>query len=294
MKKICCCITLLLFIPVSSISQVNIVFVDDTAFYIKPSFYSPITFGVDFKDELNDGQWIMYDLHRKDSAKISENYLILTGVYKNGKREGIFNYYARRFLHNKRKKSYEMYVQYSKSYKNGILDGLMFYNPGNGVVKETMYFNGKKDGIDVVYNQWAITPRDLLYINHYNQDTLISWREYLQTDKNRLLGIGLRHKEGEYTYTKYNKDGSLDYVVYFKNFIFYKYEKYSSFNQLLKKEAEGIFSIEFSIKERLADFGNPYTFSPYRFYLNIDSFELIKGIERKYNEKGELIYEKKL
>ena len=284
------------FISVRVQAQVHVVFLDDTLFH-----YTPPRGGFKFIDSLADGTWILHNLYRKDSVKAGEQTIMLTGTYKDYKKEGTFNYYSYCYPlgsgnKSKNKKPYKQhYVEKSETYKSGLLNGMKIVKNWNNVTAwETMYENGKKNGLDVHYTSCGQNTTFLSTISYFSHDTLIDRAYYA---KNTLFWTIKRLENGEYIETIYDTIGQKRYVKYYDaNYAMYKWQKYYP-NQSMEREVEGYFYMA-SIRDEVFEFH----YSNRRFCepLPLDWYEydfslfMVKGTERLYNHDGILTEEKEV
>jgi hypothetical protein len=277
------------FFSISVQAQVvHTVFLDDDVTSYK-RFYL-----LEFKDSLDDGIWILHNLERKDSIKISKQSVWATGSYKDYKKEGTFDYYSTSKIlgdGNETLKLKQYYIKRTETYKAGLLNGMLIVRGGknNGTIRETMYGNGKKNGLDISYREKTNT---VLNINYFSNDTLI-YRFYYG-NKNTLLFTIMRLDNGEYTSVVYDNKGRKKSVGYYDstNYAMYKWQKYYP-NQVVKKEKEGV--ILQSIKEMIippaygADITVSSTITDWG-----DTVAAVQGVERRYNRNGVLIKEKEV
>ena len=271
---------LTIFTQLNVFAQTHTIFLDDTTFYTKKYRFH-------LKDSLSDGMWILHNLHRKDSTKISERTLLTTGNFKEHKREGVFNYYTEG-IPVKGKKKEEHYVWYSETYKSNLLEGMvarrtLYINMQD---RETMYKEGVKKGLDILYYIKGKKREDIACINYFNNDTLLYQIEYKH---DKFISATLMYMgKNEYMHIVYDIKGQIKYISLFKNYQLYKQQKFHP-NQVMEKESDGDF--QYSIEDYVATRTDSY--NTYYFGLRgYDSVNLMKGIERIYDKNGKLIEER--
>ena len=280
-------VIIILFSPLIIFAQEHNIFLDDSLFYTK--YHSRYI----FKDSLDDGTWILHNLYRKDSVKMGEETIILTGNYKNNKKEGTFNYYAYSIPLNKKKvKDKKYYVEISETYKSGLLNGIVIEKAYENItIRETMYENGKKNGLDICYYIPVECYGKLCQINYYSHDTLICKNFYRRNGK--LLYTIMLFENGEYMQIEYDTIGRQKYVLsYDTNYVLYKWQKYYP-NQILEIEMEGYFlqSIRKTIFDTLFYISDCFCNTD---SVRSDDISLIRGVIKKYNQIGKLVTESKV
>jgi len=294
--KIVIIIFTLLYYNNNLISQNHTIFIDDTVFYnLKKSICFFGEYNVKFKDSLSDGRWILHNLKREDSLKKRDETIILTGEFKNYKKNGIFNYYGYHINRNKKKQkklTYTNYVKLSESFKDGILNGLViekqhgdFQTPG--ALKESRYENGKKNGVEIVYNYQSSYFGLLRGVNYYQNDTVIEWFNYFHVYKNIIAGHGIKLNANEdYIYSEYNPNGSIKAKYYYFSGILNKYERYYE-NQMLMITMEGRFNECHNIYNKIK-----YNINSNIVLHEIMGFDcdlkLLNGLETIFNYEGEV------
>ncbi|MCL2131336.1 MAG: hypothetical protein FWH36_02590 [Lentimicrobiaceae bacterium] len=280
-----------LLLSANTYAQKHTIFLEDTMYYTTPDWrFMPY-----FNDSLADGLWILHNLYRNDSNKISEQTILLTGIYKDYKREGTFNRYGYYYIFPCRigiRKAYKQYyIWSSETYKSGLLDGMVIDKANNATTREVTYEKGKKNGLDIRYVFVGECLGRLCQINYYSHDTLISRNYY---GGNSILWCTIiRLDNGEYMQVEYDTTGQKKYVLYYDvHYTMYKWQKYYP-HQLIEKEKEGCFLVP-PLKEMLkkADDYDEDCFCDAPKYDWLGSIPMIKGIERLYNQDGVLIEEK--
>ncbi|GIV45108.1 MAG: hypothetical protein KatS3mg035_2231 [Bacteroidia bacterium] len=120
----------------------------------------------DLKERLPDGEYIVVNVNRKDSAKKDLNkYIEIKGQYKDSLRNGRFEYYRTFKINGKWKnKLTDIYT-----YKRGLLDG--YYVSMSSLYKlyEGYYKDGKRHGIFITYD---FRSGEMEEICVYIEDTL--------------------------------------------------------------------------------------------------------------------------
>ncbi|GIV44994.1 MAG: hypothetical protein KatS3mg035_2117 [Bacteroidia bacterium] len=120
----------------------------------------------DLKERLPDGEYIVVNVNRKDSAKKDLNkYIEIKGQYKDSLRHGRFEYYRTFKIKGKWKNN----LTHIYTYKRGLLDG--YYVSKNPLYKlyEGYYKDGKRHGIFITYD---FRSGEIEEICVYIEDTL--------------------------------------------------------------------------------------------------------------------------
>jgi len=278
-------------------AQTHTIFIDDTIFFTQKSPHSYFgEYNVTFKDSLSDGRWILHNLQRKDSLRKSNETIILTAEYRNFQKNGIFNYYGYHIDKGKKKRKgtkYKNYVKFSEAYQNDVLNGLVIekqhgYNQTPTALKETRYENGKKNGLEVVYNYQAEYAGFLRGVNYYRNDTVIEWFNYFHDYKNIIAGHGLKPNNNEdYVYSEYNPNGALKAKYYYFNGNLSKYEKIDE-SQLLMIEMEGEFNECHKIYNKIQYNTNSYIVLHQIMLFDCD-LKILNGTETVFDGEGEII-----
>lgn len=120
----------------------------------------------DLKERLPDGEYIVVNVNRKDSAKKDLNkYIEIKGQYKDSLRNGRFEYYRTFKINGKWKNN----LTHIYTYKRGLLDG--YYVSMSSLYKlyEGYYKDGKRHGIFITYD---FRSGEMEEICVYIEDTL--------------------------------------------------------------------------------------------------------------------------
>ncbi|GIV45132.1 MAG: hypothetical protein KatS3mg035_2255 [Bacteroidia bacterium] len=120
----------------------------------------------DLKERLPDGEYIVVNVNRKDSAKKDlKKYIEIKGQYKDSLRNGRFEYYRTFKINGKWKNN----LTHIYTYKRGLLDG--YYVSMNPLYKlyEGYYKDGKRHGIFITYD---FRSGEMEEICVYIEDTL--------------------------------------------------------------------------------------------------------------------------
>jgi hypothetical protein len=316
-------IFILLFTQVKIFSQTHIVFWDDTVYY-KNRYTTSI--GLEFidfdnknftcfteqsdrfsnwifKDSLKNGKWELHDLYKKDSLNINDESVIMTGYYKDWKKQGTFlyydytnsfylNLYSEKKHKKKFKNEYIKFLRRIENYRDGFLNGLTTiknnYNPKYSI-SESNYINGKKNGVETIY--YRDLPFGRKYLNIYRDDTLYLWYKFKE---NGILQIsGELIDNNIYLCTVYDTLGKNEYKLFYTNGILNSYQKYDSLGYLLI-EAEGKFRLSKFIEDNFDCLIKTAFIHPSELVLYSDyALGLIDGTIKFYNEQGVIIKENK-
>ncbi len=228
-------LAIVLSFVLTTYAQTYAVFLDDTLIYhIDKSNYS---YKYQFNDSLSDGNWVLYDLYRKDSLSVKklDEHILLSETFKGRLRHGRsywykYSYSTRRHPH--------LYLSMTIDYQDGKIEGMIVKYQSDGVpAYEWSVSNNQLDGICVTYDTDPQYSGTLLTISYFEKDSLIRWNDY----KNgyELIGEGKRLNDEiiEYTIFENNK---LKYKCYYKNYYLERYYEYSDY-QVVKKADYGPF-----------------------------------------------------
>ncbi len=143
-----------------------------------------ISYNHDLKDDLKDGYWKFYSTNDSTKKDI-ENYLEVEGRFKDGLREGLFQYYNLVGLKKSKKRVNSILINYS----NGVFDGeIVFKYNGEYFIYQGNYKDGLRDGCFVWY-----FPKSLNIVKRiewYREGKLLQWIEYKKDGTIRKQGIG--------------------------------------------------------------------------------------------------------
>lgn len=314
---------ILLFTQVKNFSQTHMVFWDDTVCY--KNLYSTsrgigiytfdnkdffcLTEKSDrfcnwiFKDSLENGKWELHDLNKKDSSKVNNENIVMTGYYKDWKKQGTFLYYditntyniyycSNKKFDRRLKKEDIRYIRRIENYTNGKLNGLIIITNNDNpkcLISESNYINGKKNGIETIY--YHNEPFGRKYLNLYRDDTLYLWYKFKE---NGILQIsGELIYNNIYLCTVYDTLGKNEYKLFYTNGILNSYQKYDSLGYLLR-EAEGKFRLSKFIEDNFDCLIKTAFIHPSELVLYSDyALGLIDGTIKFYNEQGVIIKENK-
>jgi hypothetical protein len=271
-------------------AQLFEIFLDDSVYYEKRKDSRLAgEYNLKLKDSLADGKWVLHDIYKKDSLKANDETIILCGEFKNGKKNGVFNFYRKNYYNNKKKLKDEKYIDLSQTYINDTLHGLEIKKIIGfpGVItseRETHYEKGKKHGIELIYNIVGSYAGNLRSVSIYRNDTLWEWYNYYPEDLKVILGHGKRlSKNQDFIYTTYALKGYIDSKYYFEDGRLIRYEKFHE-NQVCAMISEGEFAPCRKVKGKLFF----YQWDIIYFDCNL---ELINGTEQTFDNKGKLIKE---
>ena len=316
-------ILILLFTQVKNFSQTHIVFWDDTAYY-KNRY--PTSRGLDifdfdnkvfycytkkadrfcnwiFKDSLENGKWELHDLNKKDSSKVNNENIIMTGYYKDWEKQGTFLYYditntynlyycSNKKFDRRLKKEDIRYIRRIENYSNGKLNGLTTIinndNPQYPIL-ESNYINGKKNGIETIYYHKESYGRK--YLNLYRDDTLYLWYKFKENGILQISGELMDNNKS--LCIVYDTLGKIEYKLLYINGILNSYQKYDSLGYLII-EAQGTFRLSKFIEDNFDCLIKTTFIHPSEIVLYSDyALDLIDGTLKQYNEQGIIIIEKK-
>ena len=314
-------ILILLFTQVKIFSQTHIVFWDDTVYY-KNRCPTSIGLGfIDFdnkgftcftkqsdrfsnwifKDSLENGKWELHDMNKKDSTMVNNENIVMTGYYKDWKKQGAFLYYdythsfyLNLYSEKKHKKKFKngdiKFLRRIENYKDGLLNGLTTiknnYNPEYSI-SESNFVNGKKNGVETIY--YRDLPFGRKYLNIYKDDTLYLWYKYKEDGTLQISGELIDNNK--YLCIVYDTLGKIEYKLSYINGILNSYQKYDSLGYLMV-EAEGKFRLSKFIEDNVDCLVKTKFIHPSELVLYSDyALGLIDGTIKFYNEHEMIIKE---
>ena len=213
-------IVLLAFAPVAR-AQSHAVFLDDTLYYRVDT--RSICCKYQFKDGLSDGNWILYDIYRRDSVstKRLNEHILLSESFSGGLKHGrSFRY---RYSYGKKHKR-SLFLATITDYKQGVIDGeaVQYLSSGDPVYKWSVS-NNQLNGLCVTYDIEPGYYGNILTISYFENDSLIRWNEY--KDGKELVGKGVRLDDEHFEYFIY-ENNVLKYKCCYKNYYLEKYHEY--------------------------------------------------------------------
>ncbi len=219
MRIVVLLIVLLTFAPVA-LAQSHAVFLDDTLYYRIDTRSSCCKY--QFKDSLSDGNWILYDISRKDSVSIKQlnEHILLSESFNGGLRHG--RSYRYRYSYGKKKRS--LYLATIIDYQKGKIDGeIVQYRAAGEPVYKWSVSNNQLNGLCVTYDMEPECYGKISTISYFENDSLIRWEEY--NDGKELVGKGVRLDDEHIEYFIY-ENNVLKYKCYYKNYYLEKYHEY--------------------------------------------------------------------
>ncbi len=236
------------------------IYLGDTSFY--RTYDGESRYYFDFKPVLPDGNYLLYDVWKKDSMSRYKS-VILKGQFKNGKREGEF--LTDFSIIKKKKRTLQGRRQWF--YLNGLKNGLddeYFYDDCNHryLTQHGEYSMGKKNGyfmeMDRKFNLGSVAC--------YHNDTLNSFTDYFSFDNLIKYSHIECFNKDSFSISIYNNNSDIYQITFYaKNNQFVRYKIFD--NQLKVLEDHPI-SIYFASKDifyllrviktiRIDDFINP-------------------------------------
>jgi hypothetical protein len=204
-------IILLISIELYSQNKTNefYIYKDDTC-YIKKALVGDKFFYYSFNDSLKDGRWFVYNIQRKDSSS-SYKRVILKGLFKNNKREGLFETFEY-FPNNETENTHYYFCSYKDGKKHGVEEEYFIYKIPNirTLLFHGEYNNGKEDGCFINIEKDGYLSRQ----SHYKNGVLLNSAIYSgnKSSRNREIEFSVN---GEEKYIQYSYDDSIYKTEYF-------------------------------------------------------------------------------
>lgn len=265
MRIVVLLIIFLAFAPVTR-AQSHAVFLDDTLYYRIDTRSTCCKY--QFKDSLSDGNWILYDICRKDSISTKQlnEHILLSESFSGGLRHG--RSYRYRYSYGKKKKR-SLYLATIIDYRHGKIDGevVEYLNTGDPVYKWSVSDN-QLNGLCVTYDIEPGYYGKILTISYFENDSLMRWDEYY--DGKELVGKGVRLDDEHIEYSIY-ENNVLKYKCCYKNYFLEKYHEYLN-NQATERVYYGPF-----YPINMKDFMYSIYYPQYTKYLWIHWFDVIKS-----------------
>jgi len=220
----------------SQTPTLNKIYKDDTCFLKKRNIKTQYYY--DFKDSLQDGKWILYNVLKNDSLK--KKKIILSCDYKNNVRNGIYEINR----YNLRSDENLLVEKITSSYKNGYLHGSVDdYYYSNILEMQILlsheeYYYGKKNGVFLQNG----TDGKLVDIIVYCNDSVKQINNYIDVD-----GISIKCSEiivlsnNNIKFIRYFSDSDISKVeLLIKKGVLINFKSFDYLNNIIEDQSTSI------------------------------------------------------